>query len=405
MKRPFIIATTTLSASGVPVSEPGIDLACPEDRWRVHSLREIVKAVAVGRGVWDKGRRFPQAHKRHLGRPPRRQPTCVLFAGERPVFVRETPAPLVVVGQVKSVAPGCQVTTVPAAGRDLRASLEELRAIGIRTLLVEGGRVLLKSFLTQGMVDLTMIYVASPDPSQAAAVARQALPWLPTDTEVAPRACGTLFTFWAPAITGSGGGGRSCALPTSLADFRMTVFRIGGSDHIALTLGDLRAGPPPLVRVHSECLTGDVFGSTRCDCGPQLQHALRQIRDVGRGAVIYLRQEGRGIGLLGKAKAYHLQDDAGFDTLDANLALGYPADARDYAAAATILQRLGVSSVRLLSNNPAKAEGLRAAGITVVERAPLVTPPTSRNLHYLQTKVLRMAHDSALVDVVPLLPS
>src|SRR5690606_19312874 len=128
--------------------------------------------------------------------------------------------------------------------------------------------------------------------------------------------------------------------------------------------------PPPLVRLHSECLTGDAFGSLRCDCGDQLEQALARIGDEGRGVLLYLRQEGRGIGLLNKLRAYHLQD-GGLDTVDANQQLGFPSDARDYATAAAILRQLGITQLRLLTNNPAKAAALASHGITVIERVPL----------------------------------
>ena len=148
-------------------------------------------------------------------------------------------------------------------------------------------------------------------------------------------------------------------LPTSYGDFRIRVFHeeISGLDHVALTLGDMNGPDPVLVRVHSECLTGDAFGSLRCDCGAQLDAAMKQIHDVGWGCLVYLRQEGRGIGLHAKIQAYNLQDH-GADTLDANLLLGHPADARDYEIASVILSALGITGVCLLTNNPDKVTQL-----------------------------------------------
>jgi 3,4-dihydroxy 2-butanone 4-phosphate synthase/GTP cyclohydrolase II len=187
-------------------------------------------------------------------------------------------------------------------------------------------------------------------------------------------------------------------LPTAHGDFTAFGYRISidGSEHVALVYGDpaeLKSGDPVLTRVHSECLTGDVFGSARCDCGPQLNEAMQRVVQAGRGVVIYLRgHEGRGIGLLAKLQAYSLQD-GGRDTVDANLDLGLPADARHYGAATQILRDLGVGSVRLLTNNPAKTEGLEAYGITVTERMPLTPHPNDHNLVYLQTKRDRMGHD------------
>ena len=182
-------------------------------------------------------------------------------------------------------------------------------------------------------------------------------------------------------------------LPTSHGDFRIRVFHEEtGLDHVALTLGDMEGPDPVLVRVHSECLTGDAFGSLRCDCGPQLDSALRQISERGWGALIYLRQEGRGIGLHAKIQAYHLQDQ-GADTLDANLKLGLPGDARNYDIAAQILKSIGVTRISLLSNNPDKVEQLQKHGINVEERMPLLAGIGEDNREYLKTKLDRMGHE------------
>ncbi|MFL2977373.1 MAG: GTP cyclohydrolase II [Candidatus Thalassarchaeaceae archaeon] len=181
-------------------------------------------------------------------------------------------------------------------------------------------------------------------------------------------------------------------LPTSHGDFRIRVFHEdSGLDHVALTLGDMEGPDPVLVRVHSECLTGDAFGSLRCDCGPQLDSALKQISERGWGALIYLRQEGRGIGLHAKIQAYHLQDQ-GSDTLDANLKLGLPGDARNYDIAAQILQSIGVTRISLLSNNPDKVQQLQKHGIDVEERRPLIAGIGDDNREYLKTKLERMGH-------------
>lgn len=182
-------------------------------------------------------------------------------------------------------------------------------------------------------------------------------------------------------------------LPTVRGDFKIQVFHESttGFDHVALTLGDMEGPDPVLIRVHSECLTGDVFSSTRCDCGPQLHAALDAIVEKGWGALLYLRQEGRGIGLHAKIQAYHLQDQ-GADTLDANLMLGHPADARDYAIAAEILGTLGVEQVNLLTNNPEKVAQLTKHGIEVAARTPLIVGVGARNRDYLATKGKRMGH-------------
>ncbi|WP_223797814.1 GTP cyclohydrolase II [Sphingomonas nostoxanthinifaciens] len=161
-------------------------------------------------------------------------------------------------------------------------------------------------------------------------------------------------------------------------------------EHVALLIG-APDGRPPLVRLHSECLTGDVLGSLKCDCGPQLQAALAAIAASGWGILLYLRQEGRGIGLVNKLRAYALQDQ-GFDTVEANLRLGFAIDARDFGVAAAMLRRLGQDRVRLLTNNPAKVAGLEAAGVTVVERVPHALPPNPHNAHYLAVKRDRTGH-------------
>jgi 3,4-dihydroxy 2-butanone 4-phosphate synthase / GTP cyclohydrolase II len=183
-------------------------------------------------------------------------------------------------------------------------------------------------------------------------------------------------------------------LPTEFGDFTAYAFesRLDGIHHLALVRGDVATGAPVLVRVHSECLSGDVFGSRRCDCGEQLQASLRAIGEAGRGVVVYLRgHEGRGIGLASKLRAYALQDQ-GLDTVDANLRLGLPVDAREYAGAADILRYLSIKRIRLLTNNPRKCTALVACGLDVVERVPLLTSPTADNLRYLRTKQQRMGH-------------
>jgi 3,4-dihydroxy 2-butanone 4-phosphate synthase/GTP cyclohydrolase II len=183
-------------------------------------------------------------------------------------------------------------------------------------------------------------------------------------------------------------------LPTEHGEFTAVGYRaeVDGGEHVALVFGELGDGEDVLVRVHSECLTGDVFGSRRCDCGPQLDAALERVAATGRGVVLYMRgHEGRGIGLLHKLQAYQLQD-RGFDTVDANLELGLPADARDYGTGAQILYDLGVRSMRLLTNNPAKRAGLEGYGLTVLGREALPVRLHPENVRYLRTKRDRMGH-------------
>ncbi len=185
-------------------------------------------------------------------------------------------------------------------------------------------------------------------------------------------------------------------LPTSTGGFRLIAYQERGvsphqEPHLALVIGDLTEDQPLLCRIHSECLTGDVFGSARCDCGEQLQIAMRALEEEGRGVVLYLRQEGRGIGLLNKLRAYQLQEQ-GLDTVEANHQLGLPADARDYRVAAEMLKDLGVSNVSLLTNNPLKVEGLELNGVEVRERVSLRVTPGPANTSYLQTKRVRFGH-------------
>ena len=182
-------------------------------------------------------------------------------------------------------------------------------------------------------------------------------------------------------------------LPTQSGTFDMRLFedQVDFREHIALTLGDVSGPEPVLVRVHSECLTGDVFGSLRCDCGDQMRGAIARIGEEGRGIFVYMRQEGRGIGLKNKVKAYHLQDK-GLDTVEANVKLGFPPDLRNYGFGAQILRRLGVRKIRLLTNNPRKIVGLQAYGLEVVERLPIEVEPNEKNRRYLRTKKEKLGH-------------
>lgn len=181
-------------------------------------------------------------------------------------------------------------------------------------------------------------------------------------------------------------------LPTAFGDFRIRAFRDpgDGKEHAILYVGDLSEGSP-LVRVHSECLTGDAFHSLRCDCGPQLHASMKAIQERGHGAIAYMRQEGRGIGLYSKMQAYALQD-IGMDTLDANLALGLPADARKYDFAAEMLYSMGIQSIELVTNNPDKRDQLTQYGIKISNRVPIIVGQCAENQHYMQTKGSRMGH-------------
>jgi 3,4-dihydroxy 2-butanone 4-phosphate synthase/GTP cyclohydrolase II len=183
-------------------------------------------------------------------------------------------------------------------------------------------------------------------------------------------------------------------MPTAHGDFRAIIYEnaIDHVDHLALVKGEIHAEQPVLVRVHSECLTGDAFGSRRCDCGEQLEAAMKMIEDEGSGVLLYMRQEGRGIGLMNKIRAYSLQDQEGLDTVQANEKLGFPPDMRDYGVGAQILRDLGVRRMRLITNNPGKRAGIEGYGLAIVDRVPLEIKPNEKNLEYLRTKKEKLGH-------------
>lgn len=187
--------------------------------------------------------------------------------------------------------------------------------------------------------------------------------------------------------------GEEVHLPTEYGDFNLIPFRqkSNGMEHVALIKGKWEAGEPVLVRVHSSCVTGDIFGSKRCDCGEQLHRAMEKIDKEGKGVIVYLNQEGRGIGLMNKIAAYKLQEE-GYDTVDANIHLGFDPDERDYGVGASILRELGVTKMKLMTNNPVKRIGLESYGLEIVENVPIEVKPNKYNEFYLQTKKIRMGH-------------
>jgi 3,4-dihydroxy 2-butanone 4-phosphate synthase/GTP cyclohydrolase II len=188
-------------------------------------------------------------------------------------------------------------------------------------------------------------------------------------------------------------------LPTPYGNFKVIAYKSNTDpdEHVALVMGDVATEEPVLVRVHSQCLTGDVFGSLRCDCGEQIQMAMKKIAAEGRGVVLYMRQEGRGIGIHNKIKAYALQDE-GLDTVEANISLGFKADQRDYGVGAQILVDLGIKNMRLMTNNPKKMSGLQSYGLKITEQLPLTTKPNEHNRRYLQTKQKKMGHLLNVID-------
>ena len=193
--------------------------------------------------------------------------------------------------------------------------------------------------------------------------------------------------------------GVTAELPTEFGTFKAIPFlQVNGDiEHIALVKGEWKEDEPVLVRMHSSCLTGDVFGSCRCDCGAQLHESMRMIDKEGKGVIVYLSQEGRGIGLMNKLHAYKLQEE-GLDTVEANVKLGFAPDERDYGVGATILRELGVRNIRLLTNNPQKRAALEGYGLKIVENIPIIIKPNSHNLHYLETKERVMGHKLGLTD-------
>jgi 3,4-dihydroxy 2-butanone 4-phosphate synthase/GTP cyclohydrolase II len=183
------------------------------------------------------------------------------------------------------------------------------------------------------------------------------------------------------------------SLPTEFGDFKLVAFTqlTNNLPHLALVKGDISTSEPVLVRVHSSCVTGDIFGSYKCDCGPQLHRSMQMVEQEGRGVVLYMNQEGRGIGLINKLKAYHLQE-LGRDTVEANIELGFKGDERDYGVGAQILRQLGVTKMILISNNPVKRIGLESYGLEITENIPLIIEPNPYNTFYLATKRDKMGH-------------
>lgn len=445
MAGPFVHLNFAICDDGRMAADDGLplDISCSHDWHRVHMLRESYDAVAVGRRTWSGDR--PRLTVRHevIGRPPVRQPERVIFAGAGECEVADDGRSTFVVGR-RALPP--HVVHVSCDDRDLAAPLAELRRAGIRSLLVEGGPTLLRSFLEQQIYHRLTVYVDSDDPSRAREALGRRFGRLPALSS-RPLGGGTLFTYRRSArprpaaaellrrqesevyellgdklvylapehddVAGGPGlheGDRivllgPVPLPIQLGGearrFDWYVFGrvLAGEDlphgelaNSVLVYGDPGAEEAPLVRLHSGCHTGDVFSSMRCDCGAQLDCALAEIVGAGAGIAVYVTEhEGRGIGLWAKAAAYLLQDE-GHDTYEANRKLGYPNDARHYADAAQVLARqLDGRRIRLLSNNPAKREALEACGLEVVETRNLVAGHNEVNHRYLEAK-LRMGH-------------
>jgi len=403
--RPFVHLNFAVDGEGRMSASDGssLPISTPADWSRVHGLRERYQAVAVGGRTWIRDAPRLDVRRSRLGRQPRRQPDRVVFGGGQPCTFRPAERRTYVVGSRAPADEGVVFTYCPDRG--LARPLATLYRHGVGSLLVEGGPTLLRSFLVQGCFDRITAFTAVADPAASRRAVRAALPEIP-DLEPADGASGALLRWpggrrrphaagpLSPFEDGDGAPARPRArLPTSFGHFTAWAYEdpTDGVEHLALVLGDLGTAPPPLIRIHSECLTGDALGSLRCDCGPQLRLALSHIAEEGRGALLYLRQEGRGIGLLNKIRAYALQE-RGLDTVEANEHLGFAADLRDYSVAALMLADLGAREVRLVTNNPFKIEALEGLGIRVVERVGLAVPPSAENASYLRTKRDKLRH-------------
>lgn len=431
--RPYVHLNLAVRADGRVAAADGSPtrISCAEDWRRVHTLRERYDAVAVGARTWLGDRPRLTARVEALGRPALRQPARVLFAGHSEIEIQPSPDRRTILIGAHAVS-GADVH-LRWSRTELARSLESLLEEGVSSLLVEGGPTLLRSFLELEAFDQLTLYVASATERAVAEVparifadvqlppltasrlgagtllsfsrsrngSPQARPWH-LDTNLAPSLDGKLRYLELPpgatpgflALLGP------VPLPVRTGEtstiFDWYVFApvakrndvpggaVAGS---ALVLGDLPREIAPLVRVHSGCQTGDLFGSRRCDCGSQLERGLAVIAGEGAGLLLYLpEQEGRGIGLWAKAAAYLLQDE-GDDTYEANRRLGLPADARTYAEAATVLRHfLPARALRLLSNNPAKRAALEAQGLRVVELRGLIAGHDEHNRRYLEAK-------------------
>ncbi|MDE2395689.1 MAG: bifunctional 3,4-dihydroxy-2-butanone-4-phosphate synthase/GTP cyclohydrolase II [Burkholderiales bacterium] len=351
---------------------------------------------------------------------------CVGLPGER---LDELALPLMVERNTDSMRTAYTVTVDVRAGTTTGISAAD-RAATVRALVdpavaaddfnrpghvfplraVAGG-VLRRPGHTEASVDLTRLAGLRPGGVLAEVVNDDGTMARRPALEAFARRYGLCIVSIADLVAYRRGGAKvrresEARLPTRHGVFKACVYKAPDSphEHLAMVMGEVAGAKNVLVRVHSECLTGDTFGSLRCDCRQQLEASLAKVGQSGCGVVLYLRgHEGRGIGLTHKLRAYALQD-AGLDTVDANLELGLAVDARDYAVGAGILQDLGITSMRLLTNNPAKYRCLGSFGLTIAERMPLTTPPTQENVAYLRTKQTRMGHTLELADETPAAP-
>lgn len=364
--------------------------SCALDLLRVHRLRETYPAIAVGRRTFELDQPRLTVRAEHLGRSPLGQPRRIILTRSE-----DFRAPF---DYQKVVCPD----------GNLKVALDDESVRGIDGILLEAGPTLLGAFLKQRALGALTVYLRGQQPEELLPALFQLLPTLPRRYQIEPEGDGYLLTFdlvtrfdndrgrpddfvVAPLVTKFG--------EATLYTFRDRAF---GREHGALVYGDPSPSggcQPTLVRIHSECWTSSLMESLRCDCRAQLEEAHRRIADDGRGVLILHNAEGRGIGRLNKTDAYRLQHVEGLDTVAANLYLGLPEDAREYFSAAYMLRRLGVTRVRLLTNNAAKSDALRQSGIDVAEQIPLVGFCTEYNAAYLAKKV-ECGHDARLLDSV-----
>jgi GTP cyclohydrolase II len=418
-RRPWVTLHYAQTLDGRIAARDGSShwISGPESLRFAHELRASHDAVLVGIGTVLAD--DPRLTVRHAEGPDPlkvvldsrlRVPSRAALLGEtaaRTIVLTTAAAPKRDRQRVAALGARVVVVESDADGRvDLAVGLQHLRQLGVRSLMVEGGAIVLTSLLRRRLVDRLVVCLAPIVLGQGVqavgdlGISRlaQALGLrglhvrrlgqdlilsaeVTNEREVPADGAAMPVAALVAAAT----------LPTRHGRFELRAYEVNGVEHPALVLGDLAGQPAPLVRLHSECLTGEAFGSLRCDCGEQLETALAMIGDEGRGCLLYLRQEGRGIGLLNKVRAYELQD-RGLDTVEANLALGLPADGRDYASAAAVLRAIGLDRIRLITNNPAKLLGLERRAISIAERVAIRPSVTPTNAPYLRAKVLKMGH-------------
>ena len=398
-----------------------LQISCREDWQRVHALREICDGVAVGAKTWIGDRPRLTVRREVLGREPCRQPARVIFAGGRKCEVEKARRQTFLIGRRPPLLP--DVVSIRCRDWQLSDVLGTLHGHGVGSLLVEGGRTLLLSFLHQGIFDRLTFYISTRDGEAARLVLEQVFPELP-EMSCERFGEGTLLSYSRALPQGrardlrhlldgklsyiepvaNGGQGLVLMGPVPLPilldkeprGFEWYVYgrasdagKAPERDRVnsALVYGDIEAAEAPLVRIHSGCHTGDIFSSLRCDCGAQLERSLGEIVSEGAGVAIYIAEhEGRGIGLWAKAMAYLLQDQ-GRDTFEANRELGFPDDARCYDEAAAVLARLLRNRrIRLLSNNPEKRAAFKSCGFTVLEMKSLVAGHNPFNQRYIEAK-------------------